>query len=68
MGLIGHELQHVIEALSDWTVTSGLATVLLHQRKAGLFKGVTFETEAAIEVGEAVRTEARKYSPGAEAR
>ena len=29
---------------------------------------LAFETEAGIEAGEAVRTKARKYKPGAEAR
>ncbi len=62
MGFIGHELQHVIEVLSDRTVTSGPAMYFFYQRK-GSFKGATFETDAAIEAGEAVRTEARKFSP-----
>ena len=63
MGLIGHELQHTIEVLSDRTVTSGLAMYYFYLRKGALSKGLTFETDAALEAGEAVRTEVRKYRP-----
>ncbi len=69
MGAIGHELQHAIEVLSDRTVTSNAAMFFFYRRTGKPHpKHFAFETEAAIEVGEAVRTEARNYNPGAEAR
>ncbi len=55
--------------LSDRTVTSNAAMFFFYRRTGKPHpKHLAFETEAAIEVGEAVRTEARKYRPGAEAR
>lgn len=69
MGLIGHELQHAIEVLSDRTVTSGLAMYHFYLRVGRPHpRHLAFETDAAIEAGEAVRTEARKFSRRAEAR
>ena len=68
MGLIGHELQHAIEVLSDRTVTSGRAMYFFYLQKSSRGPGVPFETDAALEMGEAVRTEVRKYRPSAEAR
>jgi hypothetical protein len=68
MELIGHELQHTIEVLSDRTVTSGFAMYYFFLRQGSLSQGLAFETDAAIEAGEAVRTEVRKYRPRAQAR
>jgi hypothetical protein len=69
MELIGHELQHAIEVLSDRTVTSGLAMYRFYLRQGSRINGLAaFETDAAIEAGYAVRTEVRKYRPRAQAR
>ena len=62
-------MQHAIEVLSDRSVTSGAAMYFFYVRTARpRGKRLAFETDAAIEAGEAVRTEARKFSPLAEAR
>ncbi len=68
MGAIGHELQHAIEVLSDRTVTSGATMYFFYLKKGSRSQTGTFETRAAVEAGEAVRTEVRKYRPRAEAR
>ena len=68
MGLVGHELQHAIEVLSDRTVTSGAAMYFFYLKKGSRSQTGTFETRAAVQAGEAVRTEVRKYRPRAEAR
>jgi hypothetical protein len=62
MGLLGHELRHAVEVLSDPQVRSDKAIHFLYL-KQGLKLGSTatgvFETEAAIEAGRAVRAEVR---------
>jgi hypothetical protein len=63
MASIGHELQHAIEVLSDRTVTSGFAMYYFYLGKGPHSIGLAFETDAAIEAGDAVRTEVRKYRP-----
>ena len=69
IGSIGHELQHAVEVLSDRTVTSNTAMFFFYSRTGKPHpKHLAFETDAAIEVGQAVRTEARKYRPGVGAR
>ena len=68
MGLIGHELQHAIEVLGDPMVTSGHAMSNFYQRQGSRSAEGRFETQAAIEAGEAVRTEVLKYRPRSEAR
>jgi len=68
MGSIGHELQHAIEVLSDRTVTSGATMYFFYLKKGSRSQTGTFETRAAVEAGEAVRTEVRKDRPRAEAR
>jgi hypothetical protein len=69
MGSIGHELQHAIEVLGDRTVTSNAAMFFFYRRTGKPHpRHFAFETDAAIEVGEAVRTETRKYRPLVEAR
>ena len=68
MASIGHELQHAIEVLSDRTVTSGATMYFFYLKKGSRSQTGTFETRAAVQAGEAVRTEVRKYRPRAEAR
>jgi len=69
MALIGHELQHALEVLSDRTVTSGFAMHRFYFRQGSRTNGLAaFETHAAIEAGDAVRTEVRKYRPRTQAR
>ena len=57
-GSIGHELRHAIEVLSDPAVTSYEAMFGFYTRE-GLHRVDGFETEAAVEAGDAVRTELR---------
>ena len=59
MGSIGHELQHAVEVLSNPNVRSGSAMTLLYLNGVGLH-GDRFETDAAIEAGDAVRAELQK--------
>jgi hypothetical protein len=63
MGSIGHELRHVIEVLGNPSVktTDDLHTFYLHADSTGGFLK-PFETRAAVEAGEAVRAEVRKYT------
>jgi hypothetical protein len=68
MGSIGHELQHAIEVLSDRTVTSSFALYFFFLKMGSRSQSGTFETRAAVEAGEAVRAEVRRYRPRAEAR
>jgi hypothetical protein len=68
MASIGHELQHALEVLSDRTVTSGFAMYHFYLREGTHSMGLAFETDAAIEAGDAVRTEVRKYRPRTQAR
>jgi hypothetical protein len=61
MGSIGHELHHTIEAINDPTVRSTAAQFLLYERIG--FKGTanSLETMAAMDAGNAVRAEIRKF-------
>ena len=69
MGLIGHELQHAVEVLSDRTVTNNVAMFFFYQRSGRPHpKHFAFETDAAIQAGEAVRNEILKYRPPTETR
>jgi len=56
MGSIGHELHHSIEVLSDPRITSSDAMVRLFTNEGRVVNG-TFETDAAINTGSAVRLE-----------
>lgn len=56
MTSLGHELQHVIEVLSDPYVTNDRRLFQFYQREAPT-RGETFETQAAIKAGLAVRDE-----------
>jgi hypothetical protein len=56
MGSIGHELQHAVEVLSQPTIRSSSQITLFYLNTVGL-SGGRFETHAAIEAGNAVRSE-----------
>ncbi len=56
MGSIGHELHHAIEVLSDPRITSSHAMVRLFTNEGRVVNG-TFETNAAVDTGSAVRVE-----------
>ena len=56
MGSIGHELYHAIEVLSDPRITSSHAMVQLFTNEGRVVNG-TFETNAAVDTGSAVRVE-----------
>lgn len=56
---IAHELQHALEVLGHRRVTSGAEMYGLFER-IGTWRGHSFETQAAIRVEEAVRSELRR--------
>jgi hypothetical protein len=58
MGSIGHELQHAVEVLGEPKITSTAAMHAFY-RQNGRFVANVFETPAAIQAGNAVRTETR---------
>ena len=58
-GLIGHELQHAIEVLSDPSVTNDSAVYFFY-KQANPFGDHRFETDAAIQTGLRVRAEVRR--------
>ena len=58
---IAHELQHALEVLHHRDVTSGAAMYGLFER-IGKRREHSFETDAAIEVEEAVRSELGKHT------
>ena len=60
MGSIGHELRHVIEVLGEPTVTSSAAMYFFYERTGRHGTKSSFETEAAVEAGNAVRSEVRR--------
>jgi hypothetical protein len=60
MASIGHELQHVVEVLSDRSVRNGGSMLLLFKGMCQLCRRDQFETEAAIRAGDAVRVELQK--------
>jgi hypothetical protein len=61
--LIGHELRHTVEVLSNLTVTSQVDMYFFYSQVGQLQNsGRAFETAAAIEAGEAVRAEVRQQS------
>lgn len=60
MGSIGHELQHAVEVLSHRGIRSSNAMILFYLTTANVGPHSNrFETYAAIEAGNAVRTELR---------
>jgi hypothetical protein len=64
MGSIGHELQHAVEVLSNRQVRTGRAMLLLFKEMCH-FCGGQFETDAAIEAGNAVRAELQNSNAAA---
>lgn len=60
MGSIGHELRHAVEVLGDPTVTSNAAMYLFYRRAGRCGTASSFETLAAVEAGDAVRSEVRR--------
>ena len=62
MGSIGHELYHTVEAIQHPSVRSTEAQYLLYERIG--FRGTTrsHETVKAMDAGNAVRAEIRKFS------
>jgi hypothetical protein len=60
MGSIGHELRHVIEVLGEPTVTSSAAMYFFYSRTGRRGTSTSFETTAAVEAGNAVRSEVRR--------
>jgi hypothetical protein len=61
-GAIGHELQHVIEALSQPSVTDGVKLYNFFRRYAPTDNN-RFETTPAINIGNAIRDEVRASQP-----
>jgi hypothetical protein len=59
MAAIGHELQHAVEVLSYRSVKSATAMILLYKRICDVC-GRSFETNAAVRAGNAVRDELRE--------
>ena len=60
MGSIGHELRHAVEVLGDPTVTSNAAMFFFYERRGRRGTKSSFETAAAVETGDAVRSEVRR--------
>jgi hypothetical protein len=60
MGSIGHELHHAVEVLGDPTVTSNAAMYFFYSRTGRRSALDSFETKAAVQAGEAVRSEVRQ--------
>jgi hypothetical protein len=56
---IGHELQHVIEVLSEPSITDRTSMFLFYERRNPTGRDY-FETKAALDAGAAVRAELRR--------
>jgi len=65
MGLIGHELRHAIEILGEPSVVDATSMYFLYVRIGRLGTYTAFETQAAVQAGNAVRAEILKYRPPA---
>lgn len=61
MASIGHELRHTIEVLGERTVTSSASMYMFYSRVGLYGTPSSFETTAAIDAGNAVGSEIRKY-------
>ena len=61
MGSIGHELRHTVEVLGSPSVTSRNTMYAFYHRLGTYGTDEAFETVAAVDAGEAVRTEVRTY-------
>jgi hypothetical protein len=68
MASIGHELRHTIEVLSEPKVTSGAAMYLFYSPVGSQDADRAFETTAAVDAGNLVRSEVRKYCARAKAK
>jgi hypothetical protein len=62
MGLLGHELRHTLEVLSDPQVTDFSAMYFFYTRELAPGSNFPFETTEAKRTGEAVRAEVRHQS------
>ena len=67
MASIGHELRHTIEVLGERTVTSGATMYMFYSRVGLRGTGTAYETTAAVDAGDTVRSEVRKYRARANA-
>jgi hypothetical protein len=67
MASIGHELRHTIEVLSEPRVTSGAALYMFYSGVGSRDANGAFETTAAVEAGNFVWSELRKYRARAQA-
>ena len=68
MASMGHELRHTIEVLSEPRVTSGAAMYLFYSGVGSQDVDRAFETTAAVDAGNLVRTEVRSYRARAKAK
>jgi hypothetical protein len=68
MATIGHELRHAIEVLSNPTLTSTPAMQQFYRRYGSKGLGWAYETTAAVEAGQAVGAELRRYRRSEEAK
>lgn len=63
MGLLGHELRHTVEVLGDPGVTNTATMYFFYrQNPDSRSGGHAFETNTAVNIGEAVRDQVRKKS------
>jgi hypothetical protein len=61
MASIGHELRHAVEVLSNPRVTNYSTMFFFYQREGIAGFSGAFETQAAVEAGDAVGAEVREY-------
>jgi hypothetical protein len=59
MGSIGHELRHTLEAIAEPSVRSDAAKFFLYQRIGHYGTNHSRETQAAMDTGNAIRSEVR---------
>jgi hypothetical protein len=59
MAVIGHELRHALEVLAEPSVKTGAGMFTLYRRN-GAVQRETFETEAAVDAGNAVYKELKR--------
>jgi hypothetical protein len=64
MGAVGHELQHALEALSEPSVTDSQKMFFFFRRYTPTMRE-QFETQAAVEAGDAVEDELRHWRSAA---
>jgi hypothetical protein len=61
MASIAHELQHALEVLAEPSVRTGFGMLAMYKRN-GAVQGTTFETQAAVDTGDAVHKELKRRS------